>query len=192
MKTFQHLTMLALCLVLACNLSAQETADKKDEKAVPPAPIKMTMSEGDVLIEASGTWKKKAIQSRIVAHELKIPRVKDDPADGRLTIGPTGGGVRANIQRWEGQFAGTSAKKETKFEVDGHQVFMVDITGTFNEALRGPMGPKTKREDYRMLAALIDTEGHGLYYFKLTGPKATLEANKKHFKTMLKSFKVVD
>ena len=90
---------------------------------------------------------------------------KGDQADGRLTIGRTGGGIKANLDRWKGQFVGQMKAETKKLKVKEVEFQILDAQGTFNEALRGPMGPKVKRENYQMLAALAETKA-GLLYFK--------------------------
>ena len=202
-KTIAILTF-ALIAGLATNISSAQSTDSKtqEKKTVKqgsgdkkPAqkeekkPLMLKMAGGNIEMQATGNWTKKEGASQFVDHELKVPKVKGDPANGRLTIGRTGGGIQANMDRWKAQFVGQAKYKTRTVKVNEMEIKVLEVEGTFNEALRGPMGPKNKRENYRMFAALADSK-KGLIYFKLTGPKATLEANKKYFDQLLKSVKV--
>lgn len=188
------------------NLPAQETeakpttkakSDKSDdEKEVEP--IVVEVRDGNIRFNASGTWKKVKPRSRIVEFEIKVPKVEGDEKDGRLTIMGAGGSIQANIERWHGQFSqpdggDTSEKtKVKKDKVNGQDVTMVDITGTFLDKPGGPFaGGKTiERKNYRMLAAIIETEQDGNYFVKLYGPKKTIDKNEKKFVAMIKSVNV--
>jgi hypothetical protein len=103
-----------------------------------------------------------------------------------------GGGAEANITRWKGQFSqpdGTSTDDKTtveEIEVDGMKTWMVEITGTYAERTR-MTDPPTMQENYRMLAAIIDT-GDREYFVKFYGGVETVEANKELFEEFIKSF----
>jgi hypothetical protein len=53
-----------------------------------------------------------------------------------------------------------------------------------------PAGPKSKKENYRMLAAIIETS-EGNYYVKCYGPAPTMEKNVDAFNKMIESVRVV-
>ncbi len=132
--------------------------------------------------------------------EIKVPKVGDDPQDGRLTIMGAGGTITANIDRWKGQFiqpdgSDTSAKtKVDKKSIAEQKVHIVDIVGTFQDSPGGPFagGQKIEREDYRMLAAIIETEKYGNYFVKLYGPKNTIDQNAAAFKAMIESLQIAE
>jgi hypothetical protein len=129
---------------------------------------------------------------RIIEAEFAIPAVEGDKNDGRLTIMAAGGSVEANIDRWIGQFSqpdGKSTKDQTKSEkitVDGQEVHLVDISGTYKDQ-RGPLAPAQTFENYRMLAAIVSTKDAGRYFLKLYGPKKTIAANEEAFRKMVES-----
>ena len=103
--------------------------------------------------------------------------------------------MNANITRWIGQFRqadGSSSRKKakiTKFKVSGQQVHMVDLSGTYKDQ-RGPFAPAKFRKNYRMLSAIIVTKEYGQYFVKLYGPKKTVKANEKKFRSLVGSLKV--
>lgn len=171
---------------------------KAEDKA--PAPFTFKVADDNIQFTASGTWTNVPPRSRMLERELKITRVGTDTQDGRLTIMGAGGSIEANIMRWQGQFKqpdGSSTAAKTKTEkktIAGQTVNLVDITGTYIDAPGGPFSgkPKVERQGYRMLAAIIQTEAKGNYFVKLYGPKATIDKNEKHFKSMIESLKIAD
>jgi len=134
-------------------------------------------------------WESVPPKSNMVQSEFKAPRdQKEDTA--RITVMSASGGIDANIDRWIGQFDGVK-KEEAKIEkmdVEGATVHMVDITGTFKDSMGGgpfAPGPMKKREDYRMIGAIIETKNDGLLFIKMTGPKTTVESLAEGFKKSL-------
>lgn len=98
-----------------------------------------------------------------------------------------GGGVDANIQRWIGQMEpdhGTIPQRET-FEANGFTVTLIDVSGTLQPSQMG-MGPKTALANQRLLGAVVEGPG-GPWFFKATGPKGTLTAERDRFLEMLRS-----
>jgi len=172
--------------------TTQDTTSKK--------PLTILVAEESIKFTTTGNWKSVPPRSRMLDAELKIPKAAGDEVDGRLTIMGAGGSIEANIVRWQGQFVqpdgGNTADKtkQKTMEIDGQKVDFVDITGTFMDAVGGPFSgkPKVERKNYRMLAAIIQTEANGNYFVKFYGPKLTIDENEKYFKKMLESLKVSD
>ena len=179
----------ALALVLSTNGLAQEkTAEKPQETTA------LKLANGKFVMQAPKSWKGVDPKSSMIEAEFSIPMADGDNAekDGRLTIMAAGGGVEANVTRWQGQFSqpdGTSTKDKTtveEIEVDGMKAHMVDIKGTYAERTR-MTDPPTMQDDYRMLAAIIETGGRE-YFIKFYGGAKTVEANKKWFDQFIQSF----
>ncbi len=199
LTTVRFVTLVFVSLALICGNPIQAQDVKSDEKpAAEPAPFVVKVANGDLQFEVSGNWKSVQPKSRMLETELQIPKVGDDQQDGRLTIMGAGGSIDANIVRWQGQFSqpdGGDTADKTKVEVktiDGQKVSIVDITGTFLDAPGGPFSgqAKVERENYRMLAAIVQTESNGNYFVKFYGPKATVDKNAEAFKAMIESLKV--
>jgi hypothetical protein len=98
-----------------------------------------------------------------------------------------GGDVDANIKRWIAQMdtdPGTIPERE-KFDANGFTVTVVDLTGTLLPSQMG-MGPKSALPDQRMIGAVVEGPG-GPWFFKATGPKATVAAEREHFLEMLRT-----
>lgn len=169
------------------------------DQAKTPEPFEVSVARNKIKFSASGTWAAVQPRSRMLESELRINRIGTDAQDGRLTIMGAGGSIEANITRWQGQFKqadGSSTAEVTKTEVKtiaGQKVNLVDISGNFIDSPGGPFSgkPKIERENYRMLAAIIQTPANGNYFVKLYGPKATIDKNEEHFKSMIDSLKIV-
>ncbi len=202
--TFTRVFTLAVIATLGMcsSYTVAQSADAKQESEPAaqkdPAPFDFKVAEGNIQFTSSGAWKKVTPRSRMLEVELKIPKVGKDTEDGRLTIMGAGGSIDANIMRWQNQFqqpdgSSTVAKNEKKV-IGGQTVNLVDISGTFLDSPGGPFSgqPKVERKDYRMLAAIIQTEAKGNYFVKFYGPKPTIDKNEKRFKSMILSLKVAD
>jgi hypothetical protein len=171
--------LLVGCLISAWNVAAHAQQD----------PARLSLAGGKLELAAPGTWVRQQPRTRIVEHEFAIPASEGDKADGRLTVMSAGGGVEANIDRWYGQFTqpdGGSTKEQAKIkkiEVAGHEVYLVDIAGTFKDQ-RGPVAPVVERPKYRMLGAIIPSKA-GDQYIKFYGPEKTVADNEQAFVKMI-------
>ena len=98
-----------------------------------------------------------------------------------------GGGVDANLERWEAQMEGAPgvAPVRSTFETHGYRVTMVEVAGTLKPSGMG-MGPDTPQANSRLLAAVVEGPG-GPWFFKATGPDATMAAGRDAFRAMLES-----
>jgi hypothetical protein len=194
--TFRLSTFVAIlagCWLLVAGAVAQEQV--AEQQADAPADINFKVADDSLQMTATGTWKKVTPRSSVVEVEFAISKLGDDVNDGRLTIMASGGGVEANIARWKGQFVATpdndpeETAKVEKLEVNGLTIHLVDISGIYSDSMGGPAGPKTEREGYRMLGAIIETEESGLYFVKFYGPQHTVGENEAHFRKLLASVK---
>jgi hypothetical protein len=176
-SSYRPLFASILVLVLA---TANAQAEAPVEKIVLGTALTMTPPT---------EWESVPPKSNMIQSEFKAPREqKEDTA--RVTVMSASGGIDANIDRWIGQFDG--AKKEEakieKMDVAGATVHMVDIAGTFKDSMGGgpfAPGPMKKRENYRMIGAIVETKNDGLIFIKMTGPKTTVESLAEGFKKSL-------
>lgn len=99
-----------------------------------------------------------------------------------------GGGVEANIERWIGQMEGPAEPERGSFEANGYQVTWVEVQGTLMPSGMGT-GPTAPQPNSRLLAAVVEGPG-GPWFFKATGPEATVVAEREAFMGMLRSVKV--
>ena len=184
-------TIVFLVSVSVSSTFGQEDKAKTDKKE---ETTKVSIGQGVITMHATKKWEVIKPKVRFIEAEFAIKKSKGDENNGRLTMMGAGGSIKQNIDRWIGQFKSESGgsvadtAKVSKKEFDGHTVHYVDITGTYNDS-RGPQAPAVQRKDYRMLAAIIETD-QGNYFVKFYGPKKTVADNEKHFEKMMKSLKV--
>lgn len=147
-----------------------------------------TGQEGSIAYDIPAGW-----QAEPPANEMRIGQATIPGAGGpgNLVVfyfGPGGGGgVADNIQRWIDQMepeAGSNPQPET-FEANGFRVTWIDVSGTLKPSMMGT-GPATPQPDSRLLGAVVEGPG-GPWFFKATGPAATLTAERDNFLGMLRS-----
>lgn len=126
-----------------------------------------------------------------------VPAAAGDSATGELAISyfgvGQGGDVEANVQRWVGQFkdvAEGSVVRNEKIKDDLKMAIVEVPAGTYsNTMMMGPHGGGGgENKDYALLGAVVEAPS-GKYFFKLTGPKATVAANRDAFTAVLDSLK---
>lgn len=115
-----------------------------------------------------------------------------DPEGGECGVfyfGSTqGGDVESNIARWVGQFENASPPERSAKTVNGLSVSFVKVHGDFL-APSGPMMQSTgARPDYALLGAIVNGP-QGSVFFKLTGPRKTIEAARGDFEAMVGTMK---
>lgn len=161
--------------------------------AADPADGKIKLADGALELTAPKDWVRKEPKSRIVEHEFAAPVAEGDTIEGRITIMGAGGDVQQNIDRWAGQFTQPDGKdskdvtKVTKKKVNGLEIHVVDIGGTYQDMPGGPFagGKPTPREGYRMLGAIIIAPKIGNYFVKFYGPAKTVGKYEADFGKML-------
>jgi hypothetical protein len=98
-----------------------------------------------------------------------------------------GGDVEANITRWVGQFQNLpkDAAQRSKSVINGMDHFRVRVVkGTYAASMmRNPSPPK---KDWGLSGAIVSTPS-GNYFFKMTGPAATVTAQLAQFDRLLQS-----
>lgn len=145
-----------------------------------------TAGEGEIDFDLPAGWQSQTPSSSMRVAQATIP---GSGGSGDLAVfhfGVGGGGsVEANIERWIGQMENPEAPEPETFETNGYRVTWIDVRGTLKPSTMG-MGPATALPDARLLGAVVEGPG-GPWFFKATGPDATLEPQRDAFVTMLKS-----
>ncbi|MDZ4722728.1 MAG: hypothetical protein SGI97_02305 [candidate division Zixibacteria bacterium] len=90
-----------------------------------------------------------------------------------------GGGIQENMSRWLNQmsvsedYTPQDLALEQHMTVDGLPVHTIEVAGTYNASVGGPMsGKTTPKENYRMVGVVVEAP-EGNVFFKLTGPDRT-------------------
>jgi hypothetical protein len=179
MKTIAKMGFALASLLLATvgNLRAEDhaTIDVGDMKFVRPA--------GWEWVEPASSMRKGQL------------KVKD--AEGKASAEvvffqfPGGAGtVKANVDRWLGQFEEPRDKINAKVEevtIGKAKVTYVQAEGTYSSGMPGH--PATPMKDYALIGAIISPESStdGDVYVRITGPKALVKASAAEFKKMIES-----
>jgi len=93
-----------------------------------------------------------------------------------------GGGTKANVDRWLGQFQPLNNPKVEDVKVGKHTVTYVQVEGTYMSGMPG--GPKTAQPNSMLLGAIIDSS-EGNVFIKMTGPISVVKSSKATFKRMV-------
>lgn len=133
---------------------------------------------------AAWVWTKPSMQFRTL--QYAIPGEGDSTLGGELIVSVfvagDGGPIDANIVRWKNQFRAGDAPPEpvlSSKEVGPLKVQFVELAGDFMA-----MGAPAPKKDFLQIAAIVQAEGRNVF-FRLVGPKATIEANREAFMKMI-------
>jgi hypothetical protein len=113
--------------------------------------------------------------------EYVVPRAEGDANDAECTVitfGPNqGGGVSDNVDRWVHQFNPLSGPPtKTTRRVGGMTVTRVEVAGSYHPmAMPGASPAMSTEQGARLIGAIVEAPS-GLWFFKLTGPDATVRA----------------
>jgi hypothetical protein len=96
-----------------------------------------------------------------------------------------GGGTKANIDRWLGQFEEPREKINAKVEekkVNARTVTYVQAEGTYKSGMPG--GPTTPQPNTMLLGAILESE-QGNVFIRMTGPVELVKTSQADFKKMV-------
>lgn len=146
-------------------------------------------SEGAIDFALPAGWQSETPSNNMRMAQASIP---GPGGPGQLAVfyfGPGGGGgVQDNIQRWIGQMepeAGAEPAIQELQTENGFKVTWVEMVGTILPSTMGT-GPDTPQPNSRLLGAVVEGPG-GPWFFKATGPKDTLAAEREDFLAMLRN-----
>lgn len=186
----RHLVIATLS-VTSFSIAPIQTAFAADEAAVAD-----TISVfGDAKLEVPAGWERTEPKSSIIEHEFVAKEGEgDDAPQARITMMAAGGDIKANIDRWKGQFTGgeAAAQKTEEMKVGNWTVHIADLSGTFAETMGGGpfSGGKTvKRENYAMTGVILAHPEGRKYFIKVTGPMDVVKANRPSVVKMLDGLK---
>lgn len=158
---------------------------------LPPAPHP---GAGALSWTMPAAWTSVTPTSTMRRAEYRIPGSGGPGECAVFYFGPgQGGDARANADRWAAQFTppdgaapGSALKTET-LDVAGITVLRVEVAGTYVGGMgSGPSGPA--QPDHMLLGAIVAGPDAN-WFFKCTGPRTTLEAQRAAFDAMLQSIR---
>jgi hypothetical protein len=200
---FAQISLLCLCTLGSACKKQPEPANSSPlipapsallAPATPPAAGPAASAGAPVALtwEDPPAWKRMPGTSAMRKATYHLPRAAGDSADPELAVfyfGPgQGGGIDANIERWIKQFPDTksSAVRREDFDANGLRVHTVEIEkGTFISGMPGDTQAKT---GYGLLGGIVEAPS-GAYFFKVTGPAASVKAARADFRKLLSSVK---
>jgi hypothetical protein len=140
---------------------------------------------------ASWVWTKPSMQFRTL--QYTVPGEGDSTKQAELIVSVfvagDGGPLDANIDRWRGQFRQEGKPVEairSSKTVGPLKVELVELEGEFMA-----MGAPAPKANTLQLAAIVQAEGRNVF-FRLVGPKETVEANRAAFDAMVEGLMPAD
>lgn len=196
-----HVLALTLCLG-ACRNAAPEPAPPPRPAATgalpaghPPMPERAPQA-GTLHWSDPAAWRRVTPSSTMRRAQYTVPGAGPN-AEGELAVfwfgAGQGGSVESNLARWYGQFeqpdgrpTAAVATRETR-TTHGLTVTVTRAQGRFTGGGMPGAAPSPPRDGQALLAAIVETP-NGPWFFKLTGPSATLTAAAPAFDEMVSSF----
>ena len=197
-------TVLASCLLLANGVRADQHTGAPGAPPQPPSPIPGSVEPpppGSGTGVTALTWTAPSgWQAEAPSNAMRKAqyRVTGDAGDAECIVfyfGPgQGGDALSNAQRWADQFTladGRPGKQGMQVEnrtVGEIEVLVVSVSGTHQGGFRMQSTPEPPRENQMLLGAVAKGPDAN-WFFKLTGPRATVEAQRSAFDELIASLK---
>jgi hypothetical protein len=152
--------------------------------------------EGDQALAwtAPATWVSEPPANQMRRAQYRVPGPRGDAECVVFYFGPgQGGDPQANAERWASQFVAADGKPATSnlktraTKSGGLDVLFVETKGTY---MAGSMagGGGDRQPGYALLGAIVEGPDAN-WFFKLTGPEATVAAQRAPFEAMIGSMK---
>jgi len=138
---------------------------------------------GAMTLKVPATWKPVKVTSEFREAQFSVPGAKDDDESADLVVyhfgGPTGG-IKANVDRWVGQFEETGRKVEMmRGQSQQGDYILAEISGTWNKPVGPPFAQKTvKTPGSRVIGIIVITgkdDARDYYFIKFSGPEALVK-----------------
>ena len=124
------------------------------------------------------------------AATYNVPAAEGDSENAECAVfyfgNDQGGTIDANIDRWVGQFEQASAPDRGTKDVNGMKVTTVGIAGAYLAPSGPMMMPTGKKDNFKLLGAIVQGP-QGSVFFKLTGPKKSVDASSSEFDALIGS-----
>lgn len=183
----------------------QVSTPQTETSALPPLPTDSGTGAMALHWEAPDGWISETPSSSMRRAQYRIPENPGSSASpGESSTGDEaecvvyyfgpgqGGDARANAERWANQFGqpdGRSSKKVLKTEelkIGGLPVLFVEVTGIYSGGMATVGGPTRALPDFMLLGAIAEGPDAN-WFFKLTGPRAAVTAQREAFRGLLES-----
>jgi hypothetical protein len=194
--TLLTIALIALCGLLITGCSKKQEADQQQtgmpQGAQQPAQPELRQGPSNAVAgihwTAPSPWKElPARQMRVVTYGVAGQGDGEGAECAVFYFGHgEGGDVEANIGRWVSQFEKPGDAVRSTKTVDGMNVVLVKVAGTYL-APAGPMMQSSgKKENYKLFGAIVSAP-EGSVFFKFTGPAKVLDGAEKDFNALIES-----
>lgn len=163
---------------------------------IPPPPPGAGIGSAALAWTVPAGWKSEPPSSSMRRAQYRVPGPSGDGECVVFYFGPgQGGDPMSNAARWAGQFRQPDGRspedvmKTSVTRVGPIQVMQVEVTGTYDGGMTMTAAPATERPGYMLLGA-VAAGPDANWYFKFTGPEATVQAQRGAFEKLLQSLKV--
>jgi hypothetical protein len=138
-------------------------------------------------------WRAEKPSSAMRRAQYRVPGPGGEAECVVFYFGPgQGGDAQSNAERWASQFTqpdgrpSESVMKTSNLTVGGLAVVLVEVTGTYAGGM-GMGGPAASPQPDAMLLGAIVPGPDANWFFKLTGPAATVKTQRGAFEAMIRS-----
>lgn len=149
------------------------------------APAKFDV--GGLTFARPSTWEWVPVTSAMRKAELRVADEKTKQKAEIVFFSGFGGGVKANVDRWFGQFQEPRENIQAKTEevsVGKHKVTYASAQGTYMSGMPG--GARTPLKDHALLGAIIEHPS-GDIFIRMTGPIDLVQKAGADFRKMVES-----
>ena len=139
---------------------------------------------------APAGWVSEKPKYTLRSYQFRVPGDKDGPAGEFIVMPDSNPKVEKVFPTWKASFLPDAVAKESKLDVKGATVKVLDVTGTWRYKER-PFDKTSKEEervDYRVVWAVI-AEKDEATHVRLSGPKAVVDKQYAAFEGWLKALK---
>jgi hypothetical protein len=195
-------TTLALCLLLANGVRADHHDGMAGAPPAPPIAVPGTVvppppdsgTGGAALTwTAPPGWQAETPSNSMRKAQYRVAGEAGDAECIVFYFGPgQGGDARSNAQRWADQFTladgrpGNEGMKVENRTVGDIEVLVVTVSGTYQGGFR-MQSPQEPPKPNQMLLGAVAQGPDANWFFKLTGPKPTVEAQRSAFEALVGS-----
>jgi hypothetical protein len=159
--------------------------------AIPPPPPGSGVGSAAMTWKVPEGWTEEPPASAMRRAQYRVPGKAGDAECVVYYFGPgQGGDPRANALRWATQFKQPDGRdsaqllKTTPIDVGGLTVLLVEVNGTYDN----PMVNNEAKPGYMLLGAVAEGPDAN-WFFKLTGPEATVQAQRQAFDRLVHSLR---
>jgi hypothetical protein len=205
----RRLYLLISLALLALGCGDQGKLSSKATSSPPPTLPPLVSASGQTALDAPpppaasaemewalpAGWEEVTPSSPMRRAQYRVPGKAGEGECAVFYFGPgQGGDPMSNARRWAGQFKrpdGSPAlgdMKTSNMTAGSRSVLLVQVAGTYDGGMTMTAAPSTPKPGYALLGAIVEGPDAN-WFFKLTGPEATVASQHDAFVSLLRSLK---